>query len=74
MAICLALILTCTESDDPNLAVRVKVRVGLKLGLGKSLFPVGRSKDQRLPAGPIATAFLLTLYQPMTHMSRHGLE
>ncbi len=31
--------------------------MGLRLGLGKSLFPVGRAKDQRLPAGPIATAF-----------------
>ncbi len=38
------------------LAIRVKVRVGLRLGLGKSLFPVGRAKDQRLPAGPIAIA------------------
>ncbi len=32
-------------------------RVGLRLGLGKSLFPVSRAKDQRLPAGPIATAY-----------------
>ncbi len=33
-----------------------RFRVGLRLGLGKSLFPVGRAKDQRLPARPIATA------------------
>ncbi len=36
--------------------------MGLKLGLGKSLFPVGRAKDQRLPAGPIATAFNIRHY------------
>ncbi len=41
---------------NPNLAVRVKVRLGLRLGLVKSWFPVGRAKDQSLPAGPIATA------------------
>ncbi len=33
----------------------VRVRMGLSLRLGKSLFPVSRAKDQRLPAGPIAT-------------------
>ncbi len=38
---------------NPNLVVRVRVRVGL---LGKSFFPVGRVKNQRLLAGPIATA------------------
>ncbi len=36
---------------------RVTVRVFLRLGLGKSLFPVGSAKDQSLPAGPIATAY-----------------
>ncbi len=39
--------------------VMVRVRVGLRLGLGKSLFPVSRAKDQRLPAGPIATAYIV---------------
>ncbi len=38
-----------------------RVRLGLRLGLGKSLFPVGRAKeDQRLPAGTIATAYEYT--------------
>ncbi len=50
---------------NPNLAIkiRVRVRVGLRLGLGKSLFPVGTAKDQRLPAGPIATATVLNCVQ-----------
>ncbi len=39
--------------------------VGLRLGLGKSLFPVGRAKDQRLPAGPIATAAALAIKDEM---------
>ncbi len=36
--------------------------MGLRLGLGKSLIPVGRAKDQRLSAGPIATAFSERVY------------
>ncbi len=41
-----------------GLGPRVGLRLGrLRLGLGKSLFPVGRAKDQRLPARPIATAY-----------------
>ncbi len=43
-------------TDNPQSSGRVRVRVGLMLGQGKSLFPVGRVKDQSLPAGPIATA------------------
>ncbi len=39
----------------------VRVRVGLRLGQGKSLFPVGSAKDQRLPAGPIATASFINI-------------
>ncbi len=35
---------------NPSLAVRVRDTVGLRLGLGKSLFPVCRAKDQRLLA------------------------
>ncbi len=46
-------------SVKPNLAVRV--RVGLRLGLGKSLFSVGRAKDQTLPAGPTATSLNVTI-------------
>ncbi len=44
---------TVSRNLNPNLAIRVRVRVGLRLGLGKSLFPVSRVKDQRLPAGLI---------------------
>ncbi len=33
---------------------------GLGLGLGKSLFPVGMAKDQKLTAVPIATVKKLT--------------
>ncbi len=41
------------------------LRLGLRLGLGKSLFPVGWAKDQRLPAGPIATAYTLHCLLPL---------
>ncbi len=51
--------LTRTQSDYPHSSGRVRVRVGLRLGLGESLFPVGVGKDQRLPAGPIATVVIV---------------
>ncbi len=58
---------------NSNLAVRV--RVGLRLGLGKSSFLVGRAKDQRLPAGPIATAFYtlsMVVYTTFSCNSKHS--